>query len=355
MEGMVKLDTAARGLMEKALDIKDWKATLGETVEAYDGGLTLNTEDGPEQMSKAAAGQLFRMVGLPVKILEHFNDAPELQRRIVRHHLDKLSGERRESPILCRGRVRGGQTIFDSFLSQDYIPIGNYQIIQAVVEVFDDLGVDAYVHKAQLVNRQLAMRIVTPEWYHDLGKNDIAYTGLAVINDEVGRSNILFQAAVARVACFNYTIHAEPIFEHSHRWLMPDQIISGIKDGVKRLNDVGEGVSGRLAEMRNVSVEDVAEMVRISGQEIGIPNYAVESGINWWKLAGAQQNLFMAVQAVQFGVDTMTERKGFHWWRRQEAEQQIYEMGKKFQDTGKLELCTCPSCHRPMNVVEMEI
>lgn len=351
---MIELKEAAQDMMEEALNFRDWKSTLNETVMAYRGGLALETEDGAEEMSKAAAAQLFRMVGLPVKVLDHFSFDPTFQVEMARKKLGNLEAEKRDRSVLCRGRKVKGRTVFDAFLTEEYVPISNFQILNAVVDVFDEMGVEAYAHMAQIHNRQLAMRIVAPEWEHDLGVKDTAYTGLAVINDEIGKSNLSFQVAVARVACFNYSILSEPVFEHSHRWLPPDDIMNGIRDGIGRLNDVAYDVSGRLREMRDVTVSDVAEMVRVAGQEIGMPNYAVDSGVDWWRDAGAHENLFSVVQAVEFGASKLTDRKGFHWWRRQNAEQQIYDMAKGFQETGKLELCACPSCNRPMNIIDAE-
>jgi len=348
---VIELGVAANELMEQALDIQDWKSTLDETVKAYRGGLTLETEDGTEEMSKAAAGQLFRMVGLPVKVLDHFSFDPEFQAEMVQRKLKTLDSERRDKSILCRSRKVKGQVVFDAFLTEDYIPISNFQIINAVVDSFDE--VEAYAHTAQIHNRQLAMRIVVPEWEHDLGKNDIAWTGLAVINDEIGKHSISFQVAVARVACFNYTVLSEPVFEHNHRWMAPNAIMDGIRNGISILNSTALSVAERLREMRNVTVEDVADMIRLSGQEIGLPGYSIDSGIEWWENAGAHENLFSVVQAVEFGASKMSDRKGFHWWRRQGAEQQIFDMAKGFQDTGKLELCTCPSCNRPMYLGEL--
>jgi len=337
-------------LAESNLGIRDWVSTVEETIGAYSGGLSLKVEgDGEEVMTKGAAAQLFGKIGLPVTVLDHFRDNPELQRAMVQHKLSKVDPEARAKQLICRGRrIKGGGTAFDSFLSEEYVPLSNVQVIQALRTALDNEGIDAQIHRKQFHNRNLAIRLITPEWQHDLGGGDMAYTAVSIRNDELGKQSFSIKAAVARIACFNYTVAEEPIFEHAHRYLMPDEILKGLREGFGRLNDVAAAVSIRLADMRNTDVEDVAGMLRVVSAELGIPEYARKAAQGWWEDSGATPNLFWLVQAVSFGVDEMTSRKGFAWDRREMAEQQIFHMAQSFQETGKLELCECPRCHRPM-------
>ncbi|GAF76442.1 unnamed protein product, partial [marine sediment metagenome] len=224
----------------------------------------------------------------------------------------------------------------------------NVQVIQALREALDDEGIEAQIHRKQFHNRNLALRLITPEWQHDLGGGDMAYTAVSIRNDELGKGSFSVKAAVARVACFNYTLAENPIFEHVHRFLMPDEILSGMRDGFRQLNEVAATISSGLADMRNFDVEDVAGMLRVVSAEIGLPEYARKAAQQWWEDSGAVPNLFWLVQAVAFATDEMTSRKGFAWDRREMAEQQIYHMAQTFQEKGELKLCECPRCHRPM-------
>lgn len=337
-------------MQQSGLGVRDYVSTVEQAVKAYSGGTTMQADTGSEQMTKSAAGQLFRMVGLPVQVIDHFNDAPDLQVAMVQHRLAKLPDEKKAEQIICRGSVVGdNRTRIDAFLSQDYVPVSNMQLLMALREALGEI--DARVHKSQIYQRQMHIRIVTPDWWHDLGGGDPAYTALSVMNDEKGKGGVTIKVAVARVACFNYVVAEEPVFEHGHRWLDQSALLNGVQEGIARLNDAAAGVAGRLRDMRDTNVNDVAGMLTTMGNEMGLPSYSVEAAKQWWTDSGAIPNLFMVVQAIAFGTDKMTSRKGFQWDRREYAEQQVFNMAKTFQETGRLELCSCPRCHRPMSVI----
>jgi hypothetical protein len=352
MHGMKKFDDVSSELLQQSTaGIRDWVSTVDDTVKAYDGGNRLQTERGTERMTKTAMGQLFKMINLPVTVVNPFNDAPDIQKAMVAHKLEKTSKKKRGQQIVCRGTVKDEQAVFNSFLSEDYIPIGNAQILFALVEAMNERDVESYIHRAQINNRRMALRLVAPEWYHDLGNKDMAYTGLSIINDEVGRTKLIFKVACARVACFNWTMADHDVFGHEDRYLTQEQVLEGILGAVDSMNDIAGNVAESLSGMRGIGVPDVAEMIGAMSSELGIPTYATTAAVQWWKDAGATEDLFTVVQAMSFGVSAMTDRKGFAWDRREFAETQIVRMAESFQETGNLELCECPRCHRPMNVI----
>lgn len=334
---------------------QDFKSTVADTLMAYDGGRLLKTKTGHDQMSARAMAQVMQIIGLPATVLEPFEGSPELQRAMVQYKLGALAEEDKKKKLICRGvPTADGGTLFQAIFTRDYVEVSNVQLLEVLIDVFSAAGVDARVHKAQIYQRQMHLRIVAPEWYHDLGGNDPAYTALTVTNDEIGLSRqagIVIRLAVARVSCFNYTITDKPIFEHAHRNIGYGDLVKAIGDGINGLNDAAGQIAGRLRDMKNTTVADVAGMIKSAGTDLGLPAYAINASTKYWEDSGATPNLFQAIQAVQFGVDAMTERKGYHWDRRELAEVQMWNMGQKFQETGKLELCQCPRCHRPMNTL----
>jgi len=351
MAELLKLNDIANDLVIRAADgVHDHTSTVDEAVKAYSGGLSLETGSGSERMTKKAAGQLFKMVGLPVSVLGHFKDAPELQIAMAQNKLEGLDTDARDRKIICRGHLDGdGNGVLDTFLSDSYVPVSNAQMIMAMKEGFDGEGVDARVHQSQISDRQMSLRIVAPEWDHDLGGGDMAYTGLSLINSELGTRAVTVRASIARVACFNYTLADNDVFSHEHRFLTPEEILNGVVEGIRKLNGIAGEISDRLRGMRDVEIEDAKAMIGVMSNEMGLPNYVTNPAYQWWEDTGAVPNLFYVVQAIAFAAANFTSRKGFAWDRREMAETQSFRMAEHYQDTGKLQLCECPRCHRPMN------
>lgn len=324
------------------LGVVDHRAKVGDVLNGYAGGRQIMTEDGPVELAASAADQLFRKIGLPIKVINEFGNYPDLQKAMAMAKLEESKNA--EQVVLMRGREQNGVLRYDACLTKDYLPVSNAEILR---ELRDQLPETAMVHRAQIHNRTMMMRIVDDDWYHDLN-GDRALTGLIVRNDEIGRSALSFRTGITRVACWNYTLDEQPVWEHTHKFLTPDQVRSGIADAIGRLSEVASAVAERLRSFNDVHVDDVQTMLKVMAGELGLPNYSLDAARQWWEDSGAHETLFWVIQAVAFGAGSMTDGKRQRWEAREEVEYQIMNMGNTFTETGELRVCECPRCHRPM-------
>lgn len=331
--------------------IVDHVAKLGEILNGYSGGRSLETPDGTVEFSGEAAKQLFGRVGLDVPTMNKFNQHPELQRAMV---LAKLGeSDKGDDRLIARGVERGDQgVIYQAFMSQDHLPVLNTQVINALRE---SLPETAQVNAGRVADRKMSLRIVEEDWYHDLGSGGRALTAIVIENDERGKGGLSIRTGVTRVACWNYTLDHQPVFSHREGFLHPDRLIEGIGTAIERLHSVASAVSERLLTFHEVGVDDVQGMLRLMSGEMALPNYATEAAEEWWEASGAHNTLFWVVQALAFAAGSMTQRARPQWSRREQVEYQAFHMGDEFAESGTISFHECPRCHRPMNVVEQEV
>jgi hypothetical protein len=354
MSNLPTFESKYNELRQRASSARDWQSPLFDTLTSYNGGLMFAHQDGDIEFSKAAASQLFSKIGLPVATIGAFDDAPEIQKAMVAHRFDtaKGTGLQDQTLLLRGGESRTGSIRIQSVLSEQYFPVSNGQILDAVMQAITQERIEPLIHKAQIGStRMMALRLVMPEWTYELGPTGgTAYTGLSILNDEMGRSSLSVKAAVAKVSCFNWTVGDYPLFEHEHRWLTPVQVFEGILNAFASMQRVSGEIAAQLTSFHGTDVEDVKGMLANMGQSLNMPGYAVQDAQQWWEDNGSVPTLFWVVQALGFAADSVTSRKGFRWELREHIERQSLNLATTFQETGKMELCQCPRCHRPLTV-----
>lgn len=326
--------------------ITDKSARLGDIVKGYAGGNVLETESGMVEMSSEGARQLFRLIGLDVKVIKDFSSHPDLQVAIAQAKLAD-SGNADET-IIARGveKTKNGGPMLQAFLTKDHLPVLNGHVLGALRE---SLPETALVHKANISDRRMMLRIVDEDWYHDLGPGGRALTALVIDNDERGRGGLTVRTGVTRVACWNYTLDHQPVFHHTSGFLHPQLLAESVSTAITRLDEVAGAVANRMNQFHDVHVEDVQNMLRIMSGEMGLPNYVTNSANEWWEENGAVPTLFWVVQALAFGADALTKRKKVQWARREEVEYQAFEMASVFAESGEMTFHECPKCHRPFD------
>lgn len=335
-------------LMEQAeTGVVDHIAKLEDVCGGYAGQRDFKTPEGTVQVSRSAADQLFGMIGLPTTVLSAFDGHPDIQRQMVAAKLGETKNPDRD--VILRGKESDGKILYNAVLSEQYLPLGNAQLLIGLQEV---LPGDAKIHQARIYNRQMWLRIVAPEWYHDLGPGGNAYTGLIVKNDELGRSSLSIRVGVAVVNCWNYTLAEQPIFEHAHRWIAPLEVAKALGDGVNRLDDVANEISTKLVQWQDVEVGDPKLMLKAMFGEMNMPNYAAKAANEYWEGQGAVPTLFQVIQAVTYGAQKVTAGRRKMWDNRERFEHQVLTMSTHFSETGELKICECPKCHRPLEVYE---
>lgn len=337
-------------IIQTGSGLMDHIATIEEIVNGYIGGHSLQTEAGLVDFTGEAARDLFERIGLPVKVLHEFEQHPELQKQMA---LAKLADSGRgKDMLIARGVSKHGKTetpIYQAFLDSNRLPVLNSQVLTGLRE---HLPETALIHRANIYDRRMMLRIVEESWYHDLGPGGRAYTAMVIENDEKGLGGLRIRTGVAVVSCFNYTLSHQLVFEHTSGFLAPQKLAAGIGEAVARLDAVSTTVADQLRGFQNVQVNDVQAMLRLMAGEQGLPEYVVKESEQWWQGAGAVPTLYMVVQALAFGVDKMTTGKNPQWERRAMAETHMVDMAQEFSETGEMKFHQCPKCHRPMNVYD---
>ena len=329
-----------------ALGISDQRMTLQEAIDAYHGGDTLIVDEEIRPIGRAAAEQLFGMVGLNVKTIGELSGHPDIQRAMALAKLSDVEEEKRANVVLARGRqVDEEQRVIDSFITSGFMPPNNSEVLTRLGEV---LPGDAQIHSAVIHGRRMNLRVVSPSWTHDIGHGDTAYSGLVIRNDELARTSTMVRVGVARVACFNWSILDEPVLEFSEGVMTWDVLGNVLQDAVGRLNSLAAGVVSTMRSFHDIEVEDVAGMLRVICGEQGLPQYVEDEALRWWEATGGHNSLFWTHQSVAAAVSRMTSGKRQQWDRRERVEVQTYNMARSFAEQGRLEVCTCPRCHRPL-------
>lgn len=346
LRGMPRFkETWTEMLAQTATNGIDHQATIADVLTGYAGSKAINTEHGIVKLSSNAEQQLFRKIKLPVATLNAFDGHPDLQRQMALVKMEDAGVG--DEKVIMRGRQVDDTMIYDAVLSDQYSPVPNGLVIMGLA---DTLPQDAVVHKARIHNRQLWLRIVSPEWYHDLGGGGMAMTGLIIRNDEIGQSVFSIRVGIARVSCWNYTMAEHPIWEHDHRFIGPKEVGDNLNKAIGRLDEVGSEIANRLNHYQEVPIEDAALMIKAMAVEMKLPGYAIKDAQDWYTANGAIPTLFWAVQAVSHGVATMTGGKRSQWDRREEAEWQVMGLADSFSEDGVLKLHECSKCHRPLEV-----
>ena len=346
MQGLKLFDDVYPSMITQAGGDKiDQTTTVGDMIKGYSGGHKFQAESGPVAIEHGALASLFKMVGLDIGVVDAFSSHPDIQQRMALAKLDDAGTGPNE--ILLHGRQdNNGVVTYEAVLSDEYTPISNVQVLYSLREALPD---NAVVHRARITTRELWLRIITPEWQHDLGGGGNAYTAMIVNNDELGRRKFSVRAALTKVSCWNYFLVEEPIFEHAHRFLLPGDMIKAIGDGVSKLNDVGATVAEKMRIWQEIPVSDVQHMFKVASTELKLPAYAEKSTGDWWRENGAVPTLFWVMQAISYGASRMTERKVPMWDRRENIETQSLHLGESFETTGEMKVHSCPRCNRPLD------
>ena len=323
-------------------DQADFSTTLQGLAGGYLGGQAIAHQTGEYVLTPSGFAHFAERLGVGVNALRTFDDAPEIQRAMVTHMAEKhddIVG------LLVRAQ---GQSI-QAVLSDEYVPIRNFDVAVALDMVLPKEG--ARTHRWNLSDggRVLDMRILVPSWEFNIGNGhkDVALAGLHITNDELGGGKLVAKAALSKVACFNYTLTATPIFESAHRYTSFGDFRDALSDGVKRIDEFAEVMAGQLRSFHRTPIEDVVLTFNRIGEKLGVPQYALDSAHEYWQQTGGEHNLFAVVQSVTRGVQMLTEntgRRAVKWDVRNRLETEMLTLAQEVHEHGEQHLHTCVAC-----------
>ena len=165
------------------------------TMEATGKELTLK-DAGTFDVNSVAHGQLSDRLKIPKRYYDRMLDsAPELLAGNVNHWLQGSDDKR---------MVRTLDGTARAVLSDRYRPLDNFELMQAVLPVLKDTGVEMV--SCELTERRLYMKAVTPKVTAEVEIGDVVQAGILVSNSEVGCGSVRIEPLIFRLICLNLAV-----------------------------------------------------------------------------------------------------------------------------------------------------
>ncbi len=153
---------------------------------SFDGG-------GKFQLNEVSHGQLADRVGIPRKYYSRISEIEGLREYNVNELL-------RANP--SRYTVRTVDNTARAVLSDRYLPVDNFLVLNQVMPVFKELpGVE--IKTGNLTDRRMYMQVVFPHTQRDIVPGDAVQYGITLTNSEVGLGAINVESTIWRLVCSN--------------------------------------------------------------------------------------------------------------------------------------------------------
>lgn len=319
-----------------------FETTLGELVGSYEGGVDIAGAEREYVLTHNGFNQFWTRLGFPVAAVNKLST--ELQQQVAL----EMAGEVPDTPL----KVATSNGEIDAVLSGEYEPISNATLAIMLSTLLPEKST---VHRWNLHNRSLDLRIVAPEWGVELSNNgasDPGWGGLHIYNNEIGSGAFTMKMVLARVACFNFVVSEHEVVRQQHRWHSPAELHASITEGIKQVPSFAGQIADDLRGWRETPVEHPTIAFTKVGERGGIPQYAMQDAQEWWKQDGEQHNLFAVMQAISYGVKRITDspRGRPSWDRRNQLESLVMQVGNHVQEHGEEAWHECPACHQAVEV-----
>lgn len=184
-----------------------FETTLGELVGSYEGGVDIAGAEREYVLTHNGFNQFWTRLGFPVAAVNKLST--ELQQQVAL----EMAGEVPDTPL----KVATSNGEIDAVLSGEYEPISNATLAIMLSTLLPEKST---VHRWNLHNRSLDLRIVAPEWGVELSNNgasDPGWGGLHIYNNEIGSGAFTMKMVLARVACFNFVVSEHEVVRQQHR------------------------------------------------------------------------------------------------------------------------------------------
>lgn len=161
---------------------------------------------GEFDVTDLANEQIAGRVGIPQKYYDRMRaNAPELLAANVNHWFT----HEKESRMV---RTLDGRT--RAFMSARYRPLDNLDLAQATLPTLAEMGVT--VESAELTERRLYIKAVTPKVTAEIKKGDMVQAGIVISNSEVGLGSVKVEPLIYRLVCLNGLIASDYSMKKYH-------------------------------------------------------------------------------------------------------------------------------------------
>ena len=204
-------------------------------------------------LSDHAFGQALGTFGMPIKY----------GRRLLEERPDLLANEfnhwaHKETDKKVLIRIRKGQQMIRGFLSDKYTILDNRNILEVITGLLNDNRVSIKIF--YLDDNRLHIRIIFKETKIDIGngKEDIFYSGIDILNSEVGLCSALCRVMLYRQICTNGAVamieNAE--YVHRHIGISTEALTVGFSNIIETGMEKGELAIKKLVATKQIVVSD---------------------------------------------------------------------------------------------------
>jgi hypothetical protein len=141
-------------------------------------------------------GQIANRLGVPKPYYDRMrSEAPDLLKSNIQHWFNHKP-ERRMVRVLD-GNAR-------AFLSDRYRLLDNFDLAQAVLPIFGELGEGAIkIESCEITDARMYIKAVFPKIETEIKKGDVVQSGIVITNSEVGMGALKVEPMVFRLVCTN--------------------------------------------------------------------------------------------------------------------------------------------------------
>jgi hypothetical protein len=330
------LEEVAGDVLFKGADKADHETPLSSFVQGVDfdsyGDAWVQTDGGKLQFNKRPLAQFVkdRLGGTPAVLNDKDLSAATKKMYIT----DKAAGLGNSKVVV---RQTGDE--IDAVLSESYRFFDNATMIRAITQAAGQNGVppldQLYVHQHWLDEnaRNVYMRVVSPEnWAYRNGED--YYAAVAFSNNEVGKGSLQVQPALARVACFNYTI-ANSVLSLNHRYNDEEEVVAAIAQGFSLVNEHAEAMFEKTQQHKSANFNNPTAVFDLIADRLGFPTKVKEETMDYWNNEGEDPSVYGITQAVTWGVQASTDVQGRRkpkWSTRTTIEHEIWNWAQELFD-----------------------
>jgi hypothetical protein len=317
---------------------KDATVSVGELVEGYAGSSAFKIEQGDFVLSKKGFAQLGDHIGFPSSAIARLDSDPGLQKSVLRHVV--ADDQDREVNL----RVTGDK--ITHIVSGEHVLLKNVQIMRNIMDLIQGgllppMGeIEVGPHHTSGDGRAFSARLLCPTWWNynvGNGRADIVHGAMYISNSEHGEGAFKCGAALARIACFNWTIGKYEM-AMEHRYHSHDEFTNALQATSKLIGGYSEEMAGSLRDARQHHLDRPELVFEKTAERLGIPQWALGSGREYLDQQTDSDNVFDVIQAVTHASKFISDpggRRRPRWDLRDTVEQSVLQIAQEIILTGE--------------------
>lgn len=319
----------------------DATVTVGELIEGYAGSSQFEIEQGDFTLSKKGLVQLGDHIGFPSSAIARLDGDPGLQKSVLRHVVS--DDPDREVNL----RVTGNQ--ITHIVSSEHVLLKNVDVMMNINSLIQDgllppmeeIEIQRFTYHISQDGRAFSARLMCPSWWNfDVsvnGRTDPVYGAMYISNSEHGEGAFKCGAALARIACFNWTVGKYEM-AMDHRFHSPEEFDNALRATSKLIGGYAGEMAGELRSARLHRLDRPELVFEKVAERLGIPQWATGDGREYLDQQTSSDNVFDVVQAVTHATKRLVNpggRRRPRWDLRDTVEQNILHIAQEIISSGE--------------------